>query len=363
MRNVLILLFVFYLPCLAGAQENPNDFKDWMKEFRLRTHTPSISYAVIKNKQVLISEALGWSDDEGDVSSTLDTTYFIASVTKPMAGIAFLRAADAGLINLDEPLLKTAGWAGFCEWFASSGIVFAGNQELGIPQMDCSAKPSLQNSLNMQVNGVPGTTFVYNPVVFARLGRVFPETGEDSFKAMLRRFVIEPAGMKTAAAGWHDLDASIALTLLAPPFAVGDDGDPVKQAFPDDDIRAAAGIYASINDMIAFDQAISSDILLTNEQKQRLWTPPLDGNGKPSVYSNGWFVQEYRGTTLLWHSGWEPDKYSAIYLRLPEQKLTLIALANTEALWWGNSLSAAEIEKSEVVQAFFKAYVPELAKR
>lgn len=332
-----------------------------MKEFRVRTHTPNLSYAVIINNKIVLSEALGWSDDEGEVTSTLDTTYFIASVTKPLAGVTFLPAADAGLIDLNESMEKTTDWADFCEWYASSGIVFAGNKELGIAQIDCAANQTLQNSLNMQVNGVPGTNFVYNPVVYARLGRALADSGDGSFKSLLRQFVIDTAEMKTAAAGWHDADASIALTNLAPPFAVSDDGLPVKQAFPDDDIRAAAGVYASINDMIAFDQALSSDLLLTETQKKRLWTPPLDGDGIPSVYSNGWFIQEYRDSTLRWHSGWEPDKYSAIYLRLPEQKLSLIALANTEALWWDNSITAAEIEKSEVVQAFFRAYVPELA--
>jgi len=346
---------------VAIAQDQPNDFENWMKEFRVRTHTPSLSYTVISNNQVALSKALGWSDDEGEVASTLDTTYFIASATKPMTGVTFLRAADAGLIGLNESMEKTTDWADFCEWYASSGIVFAGNEELGIAKMDCSANQTLQNSLNMQVNGIPGTNFVYNPVVYARLGRAFPDSGDGSFKLLLRRFVIDPAGMKTAAAGWRDADASIALTNLAPPFAVSDDGLPVKQAFPDDDIRAAAGVYASINDMIAFDQALTSDVLLTKAQKKRLWTPPADGNGKPSVYSNGWFIQEYRGTTLHWHSGWEPDKYSAIYLRLPEQQLTLIALANTDGLWWDNSITAAEIEKSEVVQAFFRAFAPELA--
>ena len=58
----------------------------------------------------------------------------------------------------------------------------------------------------------------------------------------------------------------------------------------------------------------------------------------------------------MWHSGVEDERYSAIYLKLPERGLTLIVMANTEALGWGNRLDRAEIERSPVVQAFFEAY-------
>ena len=37
--------------------------------------------------------------------------------------------------------------------------------------------------------------------------------------------------------------------------------------------------------------------------------------------------------------------------------LTLIVLANTEALWWGNSLARAEIQRSPVAAAFLEAFV------
>ena len=46
-----------------------------------------------------------------------------------------------------------------------------------------------------------------------------------------------------------------------------------------------------------------------------------------------------------------------MYLKVPDQGLTLIVLANTEGLWWDNSLVRAEIDKSPIVAAFLAGFV------
>ena len=74
-------------------------------------------------------------------------------------------------------------------------------------------------------------------------------------------------------------------------------------------------------------------------------------------YRYGWWAQRWRGHNLFWHSGWDPGRYSAMYLKAPEEGLTLIVLANTEGLWWDNSLARAEIDTSPVVAAFLTTFV------
>ena len=46
-----------------------------------------------------------------------------------------------------------------------------------------------------------------------------------------------------------------------------------------------------------------------------------------------------------------------MYLKAPEEGLTLIVLANTEGLWWDNSLARAEIDTSPVAAAFLTTFV------
>ena len=92
-----------------------------------------------------------------------------------------------------------------------------------------------------------------------------------------------------------------------------------------------------------------------------MWTAGQTEDGQAFPYVNGWYVQSHQGERLIWHAGWEPQAYSALYLKLPDRGLTLIALANTAGLYWGNRLDRAEVERSELVQAFFAPYAPYLS--
>jgi hypothetical protein len=74
-------------------------------------------------------------------------------------------------------------------------------------------------------------------------------------------------------------------------------------------------------------------------------------------YGLGWFVQDYEGQQLVWHSGWWEDAYSALYLKIPSLDLTFIVLANSEGVWWENPLDRAEVHRSPFARAFLAAFV------
>ena len=59
-----------------------------------------------------------------------------------------------------------------------------------------------------------------------------------------------------------------------------------------------------------FDRALDDGTLLTEAQRQAMWTPPSNADGTPSEYANGWFLQDYQGERLVFHSGWQPEACS-----------------------------------------------------
>lgn len=75
---------------------------------------------------------------------------------------------------------------------------------------------------------------------------------------------------------------------------------------------------------------------------RKLFTPATALDGTVLPYAYGWYVQQYQGETLVWHSGWDEEAgFSALYLKVPRRKLTLILLGNGEGLWWDNPLDGA----------------------
>jgi len=352
----LLVMASFGTGAALAQPPDPEGFEAFLTQFRVDQQIPSLSVVVLQDGEPAFEAYLGWSDDEGDVATTTDTTYAIASVSKTVTGASLFLADREGLIDLDRPLSDAEDWQDFCGWFPNSPIIFAGAQlgDVTIEDFTCQGQ-TLRHAVNMQVNGEPGSHFLYNPIVFARLGRFMDEVGPADIRSLVYRYVLDPAGMTDTAAGWRDHDRGHVLTYLAPPFHY-DGEDLVKQPFPDDDFRGAAGLYLSPLELARFDRALSNGALMDAEAIDALWTPPLTADGDASVYAHGWYVQTYRGERLIWHSGVEDQAYSAIYLKLPERDLTLIAMANRDVLGWGNRLDRAEIERSPVVQAFFDAF-------
>lgn len=344
------------LTAAASAQAPVEGFAAFLAEYRVEHQIPSLSVIVLQDGEPVVEEYLGWSDDEGEVPTDARTAYFAASVTKTVTGTTLFLADRAGEIDLDRTMADAADWRDLCEWFPQSDIILAGGEIDGytVPDFTCQGQ-TLRQVVNMQANGVAGEGFLYNALVFARLGRFIDEVHDRDLRSLVHAYALDPLEMTDTAAGWRDHDRSHVLSRLAPPFHPVD-GRLVKQPFPDDDFRGAAGLYMTPSDLARFDRALDDGSLMDAEALDALWTPPLMGDGTPSSYAHGWFVQDYEGERLIWHSGWQPEAYSAIYLKVPERGLTLIAMANTEALWWGNRLDRAEIERSEVVQAFFAAF-------
>jgi hypothetical protein len=127
----------------------------------------------------------------------------------------------------------------------------------------------------------------------------------------------------------------------------------VKQAASDDDFRAAAGIKASPRAIAAFDIAFDSGVLVPRAVIKRIERTKI---GRLGDYRQGWWLEDWNGQRLMWHSGWDEARYSALYLKIPERRLTLIVFANTEAIWWGNSLVKAEVTESPIARRFLEIF-------
>ena len=62
------------------------------------------------------------------------------------------------------------------------------------------------------------------------------------------------------------------------------------------------------------------------------WRAPVNRLGEPLPHGIGWFVQTYNGELVVWQFGATPGASSALVVRVPNRRLTLIALANSDGL-------------------------------
>ncbi len=360
---ILAVSLDLYARDTQGDLENWQKFETLVNELRKEKSIPGLAIGIVKDAELAWSRSIGYADSNKTIPTTVDTPFWIASVTKTFVGLAFLHLESEGKIDFDEPAAATPGFTGLCRWLASTKIPFAEG-------LDCDADISIRNILHHQVNAPTGSQFMYNPIMYSRLSRYlehkfgdgtdFVEGRHNYLGQVIDRTILEPAGMtRTMSSMWDRSKMDIYFD-LADGFKVDDQGRKSKLRRPDKHIAGGAGVVSTINDLAKYDIAITKGDVLPENKPSTLLVPAPFKDGKTSPYGFGWYFQCYEGTKLMWHGGWDPDAgYSALHLRIPEHGLSLIALANSEDLWWGNSLTKAEVENSSLAGPFLDLFLAE----
>ncbi len=113
--------------------------------------------------------------------------------------------------------------------------------------------------------------------------------------------------------------------------------------------------------MARYDAAVDRHALLKPDTLARAWTPYVSNAGQPLAHGLGWFVTDYRGTRLVWHYGHWGTGFSALYLKVPSKRVSMIALANSEALADHMFQIGEDITTNVFACEFLNTFVPELA--
>ena len=352
-----LLLCAHPVPAADEAHIPPNAaaFLERIDVLRTGANIPGLSVAVIRDGSVYLAAGLGYANLEARIPATAETPFNIASVTKPISAVAALRLVEAGDLDLDRPIADFSEWSGFCNRFSLQASIFARD-------LRCEpATHTLRHLLSHTATGIPGTYFSYNPILYSWASRPIMAATGASFSSLVQEQVLAPADMRRSARKYRDLPLRSDLAeQQALPYRIDASGQAQRAPLPPPQgDGAAGGVVSTALDLARFDIALDRGDLITAESRSAMMTPTRLVSGETAPYGLGWYVKEHAGHTLVWHTGWWEDAYSALYLKIPGLNLSLILLANSEGLWWGNPLDQATIEHSVFAQAFLEAFVPD----
>ncbi|RUO30795.1 hypothetical protein CWE12_06045 [Aliidiomarina sedimenti] len=347
----------------ATTQQQLEEFQRYLRSFREEKHIPSLSVAVVKDGEIILVESIGFQDHDAEEATTENTSYLAASITKTFTAATLLGMEADGHIDLDADFTTLSDWDRRCHWLTTSGNLFGGGtMENGyqVPDITCDQVITLRHVLQHQVNGEPGSSFFYNPIVFGRLSNWVEENTDKSWRYWMRKYVIEPGELEHIAAGWRDANASGVLTHFAPPFKNTPDSSnwATPWVLPNTELNASSGIIASAKALAEYSIALDDERIMSASLREHMWTPTNDTEGNPMPYAYGWYVQNWQDHRLVWHSGWWPDAYAGLLLKAPDDGLTLVALSNGDGLRHEiDTLTQAQIEENPLALKFFQIFV------
>src|SRR5262249_48730872 len=216
-----------------------------------------------------------------------------------------------------------------------------------------------------------GDTYWYDGYRFSFLSDVVARASGMSFRELITKNILDTIGMADSVPGqdvlddrakWTSfLDAEHArryqagLAKLAKPYRL-QGTETVRSLYPSRGISAAAGLVSNVLDLVKYDVAIDDHTFVRAETQERAWTPASTPEGKKLPYGLGWFIQWYEGTRLVWHYGYWPESFSSLYVKLPERKIALILLANSDGLSAPFILGAGAGTRSPCAHRFLRIF-------
>ncbi len=347
-------------PGLAAA------FDREMEAFMSARGVPGGALAVVKDRRLVYARGYGWADREKKISARPDSLFRIASISKPITGVAVLKLVEDGKLSLDakafpllgiqpavqsfvdpEPRLRditirqllqhTGGWdreKSFDPMFRSERIARA-----NLTSPPASATDVIRYMLSRPLDFDPGARYAYSNYGYCVLGRLIEKASGQSYEKFVQEKILAPAGISRMQLGqspegqqakgevrYYPNDQAEAENVFP--------GEPRRVPWPYggfhlEAMDAHGGWLASAVDLARFAAALDDPArspLLKKDSFTTMYAPPAppasrqaDGTLEKSYYGCGWMVRPVgtEGRANYWHSG-----------SLPGTNTLLVRLAN-----------------------------------
>ena len=266
---------------------------------------------VSDHDKVIFKKGYGLANREWNIPNTPDVKFRLGSITKQFTSMLIMQQVAKGSIKLDGHL---SDYLPYYRKDTGSKVTISQllSHTSGIPSYTDYPKffPDVSRNYYAVVDFVkkfcsgdlqfePGTKFYYDNSGFFILGAILEHVTGKTYEALLKENILVPLGMKDSGYD-HYSD-------ILPKRASGYEQElagVVNAQYLDMALPYAAGsLYSTVEDLYKWDQALYTDRLVSNDLKQKLFSPNLEN------YGYGWDVRALPagepggGQTMISHGG------------------------------------------------------------
>ena len=307
----------------------------------VRDGEPGLAIAVVKSGTIVHAAGYGVADLRANVAIALDTIFHLASCGKQFTGLGILMLAEAGKLNLDDPVSRhLPGLSGFCPKVTIRRLLHhtSGIRDLydegGIEEvLSRCERPANADILRTYVElgcpmarrGIePGEEFCYSNSGYDLLGTVIERASGQSYHDFFQARVFDRLGMKDT---FSAPDARLNDPRIARAYAL-EGGSFVECGGSEyDNVVGSGSFYTTVNDMCRYDQALAKNALVSTAGMREAMTSGRTNDGEPTNYGFGWFFGTDEGGRYADHEG-EWIGYHAYIARYLDQPLSMFMLSN-----------------------------------
>jgi CubicO group peptidase (beta-lactamase class C family) len=320
-------------------------FERTLEALRIEANIPAISAAIVQDGTIAWTRGLGKQDLEGNVAAQSDTPYPIGALAQTLGSTLLLRkCVDQSYLEVNDLVVR---------WTPA------------YPEADTTVGELLSHTARDK-------TFQYAPSRLSALTGVVDECAQRKYQQLLGQEVFDLLAMTRSVPGQNLSSPSADEAAMFDSVRLARYADILRQvAIPYRLINRrpvrnaevaparldfAQGAVSSALDLAQFDRAYDTGFLAPATRVQAL--SQVFANGKLLRTGLGWFVQAYNGEPIAWQFGTVENAYSSLIVKVPNRRLTLILLANSDGLTAPFGLEAGDVTTSIFARTFLRTFLP-----
>lgn len=285
---------------------------------------------VARDGKPVISKGYGMANYELNVPNTPQTVFRLGSVTKQFTAAAIVQLQERGKLSVGDSICK------YLEKCPAAWQPLTIRQLLthtsGIPNYTSfpgfSEKTSVQpytlagfvdEFRDKPLEFAPGEKFAYSNSGYYLLGLIIERASGKSYAEFLRENIFAPLEMKNS--GYDDSRTLISNRAGGYAWAGKSfvNAASLNMVIP----YAAGALYSTTEDLLRWEQSLSTEKILKKKSLDEIFTPFKDG------YGYGWGIGKLGTHQVISHGG-GINGFSTDIKRFPDDRVTIIVLSNNE---------------------------------
>lgn len=319
--------------------------KDW--------NVPGLAIAVVKDDSTVFAKGYGVRQLGTRDSVNTHTLFANASTTKAFTSFVVELMADEGKLRVDSPVVTYLPAFHLSDPVATRQITIADllSHRTGVPEADyiwyddTASFPEIMRRLSyVPFNAPLRSHFEYQNITYALAGNIAAERAGTTWEKLVQARILAPLGM-------HETFTDTPEEKAHPNIAFAHDyvNDTVRviPRYATDNIGPAGAMYSSVSDMAIWMRFLLDSARLGGKRvlsprgyadlfaphilvddKQFYPTAKLT-NTRFQAYGEGWFLEDYRGEFVAFHTG-SIDGMVAIVGLIPARHLGVVVFANRD---------------------------------
>lgn len=297
---------------------------------------PGATMIVTHDGKTVFRKAYGMADMDAKLPLSADMALRLGSVTKQFTATAILILAEQGKLSLSDDIRK------FLPDFPYKGKTITVEHLLthtsGVPNYTSNPSFATTMAQDMTVAQMmatfqdaplafaPGERYAYSNSGYFLLGAIIEKVSGMRYADFLARSIFQPLGMQHTAYEGAERKPVVQARGYRGSQGKFSLGLPLSMTQP----FAAGSLVSTVDDLARWDAAITAGKLLKPTSWRQAFTPYTLKSGAPTRYGYGWQVGKLKGSSTLEHGG-GINGFSSYALRLPDEKVYVALLANSES--------------------------------